>query len=186
MKFFVLLSCIALTILSCGCTNPWMTNTGRSAIEQYLISATIERAVDSAGLMRYSGKKIFFDYNYLAPQVDKPYVQGMLEMELSKVGCIIVAKQEEADIMIQPLCGVPYTELTFAIPEIPLLKRFKRMAYGHFAFNVFNAKDRTPLATITNINSSAQYNNWVVMLVPFTSHNMDMKDTKDTDTVYEF
>ena len=22
MKFFVLLSCIALTILSCGCTNP--------------------------------------------------------------------------------------------------------------------------------------------------------------------
>ena len=70
-------------------------------------------------------------------------------MELSKVGCIIVAKQEEADIMIQPLCGVlatdhdswmigtpplpipvPYTELTFAIPEIPLLKRFKRMAYG--------------------------------------------------------
>ena len=58
----------------------------------------------------------------------------MLEMELSKVGCIIVAKQEEADIMIQPLCGVlatdhdswmigtpplpipvPYTELTFAI-----------------------------------------------------------------------
>ena len=205
MKFFVLLSCIALTILSCGCTNPWMTNTGRSAIEQYLISATIEQAVDSAGLMRYSGKKIFFDYNYLAPQVDKPYVQGMLEMELSKVGCIIVAKQEEADIMIQPLCGVlatdndswmigtpplpipvPYTELTFAIPEIPLLKRFKRMAYGHFAFNVFNAKDRTPLATITNINSSAQYNNWVVMLVPFTSHNMDMKDTKDTDTVYEF
>ena len=110
MKFFVLLSCIALTILSCGCTNPWMTNTGRSAIEQYLISATIERAVDSAGLMRYSGKKIFFDYNYLAPQVDKPYVQGMLEMELSKVGCIIVAKQEEADIMIQPLCGVLATD----------------------------------------------------------------------------
>ena len=205
VRFYMLLFCIALTVIGSGCTTPWVTNTQRSAVEQYLIATTVERAVANAGLGKFAGKKVFLDYGYLAPQVDKAYVQGMLEMELSKAGCVIVAKQELAEIMIQPLCGVlatdhdswiigtpslpipvPYTDLTFAVPEIPLLKRVKRMAYGHFAFNVFNAGDRAPIATVSNINSSAQYNNWVVLLVPFTSHNMDMKDTVNASTVYEF
>ena len=205
VRFYMLLFCIALTVIGSGCTTPWVTNTQRSAVEQYLIATTVERAVANAGLWKFAGKKVFLDYGYLAPQVDKAYVQGMLEMELSKAGCVIVAKQELAEIMIQPLCGVlatdhdswiigtpslpipvPYTDLTFAVPEIPLLKRVKRMAYGHFAFNVFNAGDRAPIATVSNINSSAQYNNWVVLLVPFTSHNMDMKDTVNASTVYEF
>ena len=205
MKFFCLLSCIVFTILNCGCTNPWMTNTGRSAIEQYLLATTIERVVENAGLLKYAGKKVYLDYNYLNPQVDKAYVQGMLEMELTKISCLIVAKQEEADIMIQPLTGVlatdydswmigtpplpipvPYTQLTFAIPEIPLFKKFTRKAYGHFAFNIFQAKDRKPIETISGINASARYNNWVVLLIPFTSHNMNMKDTKEVESSYEF
>ena len=205
MKRFILLLNIVAILLFCGCSNPWVTNTQRSAIEQYLIATTIERALGNSGLKKYAGRKIFLDYTYLAPQVDKPYVQGILELELSKAGCVIVAKREEADLMIQPLCGVlatdhnswiigtpslpipvPYTDLTFAVPEIPLFKRVKRIAYGHFAFNIFHAKDRTPLATIPKINASAQYNNWVILLVPFTSHNMDMNDTVESDTKYEF
>ena len=205
VRFCILLFCIALAVFGSACTTPWVTNTQRSAVEQYLIATTVERAVANSGLGKFAGKKVFLDYSYLTPQVDKTYVQGMLEMELSKTGCVIVAKQELAEIMIQPLCGVlatdhdswiigtpslpipvPYTDLTFAVPEIPLLKRVKRMAYGHFAFNVFNARDRVPVATIPKVNSSAQYNNWVILLVPFTSHNMDMKDTVDAVTVYEF
>lgn len=205
MKRFILLTCINAGLLVCGCSSPWITNTPRSAIEQYLIATTVERAVGNSGLKKYAGRKIFLDYTYLAPQVDKPYVQGMIELELAKAGCVVVSKQEGADLMIQPLCGVlatdnnswiigtpplpipvPYTDLTFAIPEIPLFKRVKRIAYGHFAFNIFHAKDRVPLATIPKINASAQYNNWVILLVPFTSHNMDMNDTVEADTTYEF
>ena len=205
MKYSIFFLGIAFAVLCSGCSNPWMTNTGRSAVEQYLISTTIERAVSNAGLAQFAGKKIFMDYNYLAPQVDKLYVQGILEMELSKAHCIIAAKQEEADIMIQPLCGVlatdydswiigtpslpipvPYTDLTFAVPEIPLLKRTKRMAYAHFAFNVFDAKNRAPLTSISNINASAQYNNWIILLIPFNSHNMNMEDTREVPNIYEF
>ena len=199
MKILCLLPVVAAAVLLCGCTEPWITNTARSAVEQYLVASTIERAVENSGLMKYAGKKVFMEYTYLAPQVDKPYVQGLLELELSKVACKIVAKQEEADIMIQPLCGVlatdhssfmigtptlpipiPYMNIQFAIPEIPIFKRTKRVAFGRFAFNVFQAKDRQPIETITYIKSSAVYNNWIVLLFPFVTHDMDMHDTKET------
>ena len=206
MKISVVLFSFALTVfLLTGCSNPWITNTKRSAVEQFLLSYTIERGMSNAGLTKYAGRKVFMDYTYLDPQTDKAYVQGVLEMELARMTCTVVPKREEADIILQPLCGVlatdhnsfligtpplpipvPYTELTFAVPEIPLIKKTSRMAYGRFGFNVFDAKTRKPLETILGINSSARYNNWVVFFVPFKTHNMNMKDTTSVETVYEF
>ena len=104
MKRAILFAAVAVSILLTGCTAPWVTNTARSAVEQYMLAITIERISENAGLEKYKGKKIFFDYNYLATQNDKEYVKGRLEMIVSKNDCLIVAKQEEADIMIQPLC----------------------------------------------------------------------------------
>ena len=93
MKKVILFAAVAVSLLLTGCTAPWVTNTARSAIEQYMLAMTIERMTENAGLERYKGKKIFFDYNYLAPQTDKEYVKGRLELIVSKNNCLIVAKQ---------------------------------------------------------------------------------------------
>ena len=62
-------------------------------------------------------------------------------MIVSKYDCVIVAKQADAEVMIQPLCGVlatdhdsfligtpalpipvPYCDINIVIPEIPIFK----------------------------------------------------------------
>ena len=196
MKKTFLFAAMAVSLLITGCTSPWVTNTARSAIEQYLLAITIERMTEHSGLERYKGKKVFFDYTYFAPQTDKDYAKGRLEMIVSKNDCLIVAKQDQADIMIQPLCGVlatdhdtfffgipplpipvPYCSLNIVIPEIPILKLYNRRAYGRLAFNVFDAKTRKCIDTIPFINSSAYYKNWVILLVPFKTHNFPMDDS---------
>ena len=194
----------SILLLLCGCANPWVTNTKRSAVEQYLLAHTIEQVTEQAGLSKYAGKKIFFDYSYLATQDDKQYLQGRLEMEIARVRGTIVPKREEADIMIQPLCGVlatdhntfligsptlplpvPYTDLNIIIPEIPIFKMYERSAYGRLAFNIFEAKTRKPVECIPMINASSHYKNWVVMLVPFKTSTLPMDDTKKADTRIE-
>ena len=199
-KILIFAVVFAITMIFSGCSAPRITNTGRSAIEQYLLAVTIERLTEHSGLDKYAGKKIYFDYTYLAPQVDKPYLQGRLEMMVSKANCEIVAKQADADVMIQPLCGVlatdnntilfgtpqfpiplPQTDLNIVIPEIPIFKVYDRVAYGRLSFNIFDAKTRKPQETNNAIKASTSYKNWIICLIPFRTHNFDMKDTKDTD-----
>ena len=205
MKRAILFAAMAVSLLVTGCSAPWVTNTARSAIEQYLLATTIERMTIHAGLDKYKGKKIFFDYGYLAPQTDKDYVKGRLEMIVSKNNCLIVAKQADADVMIQPLCGVlatdhdtfligtpplpvpvPYCDLNIVIPEIPIFKRYNRRAYGRMAFNVFDAKTRKCLETIPFVNASAYQNNWIVLLIPFKSRDFSMDDAHKHKYEFDF
>ena len=205
MKRAILFAAMAVSLLVTGCSAPWVTNTARSAVEQYLLAMTIERMTDHAGLEKYKGKKIFFDYGYLAPQTDKDYVKGRLEMIVSKNNCLIVAKQADADVMIQPLCGVlatdhdtfligtpplpvpvPYCDLNIVIPEIPIFKRYNRRAYGRMAFNVFDAKTRKCLETIPFVNASAYQNNWIVLLIPFKSRDFSMDDAHKYGYEFDF
>ncbi len=205
MKKAILFVAVAVSLLITGCTAPWITNTARSAVEQYLLAITIERMTEHAGLERYKGKKIFFDYSYLVTQTDKEYVKGRLEMIVSKYHCLIVAKQADADIMIQPLCGVlatdhdvfligtpvlpipvPYCSLNVVIPEIPIFKIQNRRAYGRMAFNVFDAKTRQCLDTIPFVNASSYFKNWIILLIPFKTHNFSMDDAQKTGIEFDF
>ncbi|MBR2906341.1 MAG: hypothetical protein IKC08_10625 [Lentisphaeria bacterium] len=187
---------VCITIILTGCQDPWITDTKRNAIEQYMLATVIERITEKADFKPYAKKKVYMDYTFLAPQTDKEYIQGRLEMELARKQCIVVSKREEADIMIRPIVGVlatdhkrfligtpplpipmPSTSVEFAIPEVAFFKRFQRIAYGRMSFTIFNAKTLEPLKVIPYINSSAQYNNFAILLIPFSLNDMDMKDT---------
>lgn len=204
MKKVFLFAAAAVTLLIAGCSSPRVTDTKRSAVEQYLLAVTIERLSAHAGLEKYAGKKVYFDYSYLVTQDDKQYLQGRLEMIMARANSVVVAKQADADIMIQPLCGVlatdydtillgtpslpvpvPQTDLSIVIPEIPIFKLYNRRAYGRMAFNIFDAKTRKPLDTIPMINASTYFKNWVVLLIPFKTYNFNMRDTKDTDIIFD-
>ena len=204
MKKAFLFAAAAVTLLIAGCSSPRVTDTKRSAVEQYLLAVTIERLSAHAGLEKYAGKKVYFDYSYLVTQDDKQYLQGRLEMIMARANSVVVAKQADADIMIQPLCGVlatdydtillgtpalpvpvPQTDLSIVIPEIPIFKLYNRRAYGRLAFNIFDAKTRKPLDTIPMINASTYFKNWIILLIPFKTYNFNMRDTKDTDIIFD-
>lgn len=187
---------VCVTIILTGCQDPWITDTKRNAIEQYMLATVIERITEKADFKPYAKKKVYMDYTYLAPQTDKEYIQGRLEMELARKQCVVVGKREEADIMIRPIVGVlatdhkrfligtpplpvpiPDTTLSVVVPEIAVFKRIHRIAYGRMSFTIFDAKTLEPLKVIPYINSSAQYNNFAILLIPFSLNDMDMKDT---------
>lgn len=188
----------------CGCSSPRITETGRSAVEQFLLSTVIERGVQSADFKEFAGKKIAVEYDYLAPQVDKPYVQGIFEMHLAATGMIVTRNAKEADLIVQILCGVlatdtnkiligtptlpipiPDTSISVAIPEIPLFQKLTRSGYGRFAFNILDAKDRKPVKTIPGINASTYYTNWTILLIPFRSHDMPLNIQNDAETSFD-
>ena len=204
MKKVLFFAAAAVTLLIAGCSSPRVTDTKRSAVEQYLLAVTIERLSAHAGLEKYAGKKVYFDYSYLVTQDDKQYLQGRLEMIMARANSVVVARQADADIMIQPLCGVlatdydtillgtpalpvpvPQTDLSIVIPEIPIFKLYNRRAYGRMAFNIFDAKTRKPLDTIPMINASTYFKNWIILLIPFKTYNFNMRDTKDTDIIFD-
>ena len=195
-RLFVYIAAVfTITVLS-GCQDPWITDTKRNAIEQYMLATVIERITEKADFKPCTGKKVYMDYSMLAPQTDKEYIQGRLEMELARQNCIIAGKREEADIVIRPLVGVlatdhkrfligtpplpvpiPDTTLSVVVPEVPIFKRVHRIAYGRMSFTIFDAKTLKPLRVIPYINSSAQYNNFAILLIPFSLNDMDMKDS---------
>lgn len=205
MKKMIFFCSLLSLVLLTACSSPWMTNTPRSAIEQYLISTTVDRCFAYTNYMNYSNKKAYMDYAYFAPQVDKPYAQGIIEGRLSSFGIVIVKKPEESDIIVQPICGVlgtdhdkfligtptlpiplPDTGMTFAIPEIPLFSKITRKAYGKFSVYIFNSKDRKPLEAIEGVRSSATYINWIILLIPFKTHDIDMGNSIEGHTNFDF
>ena len=191
-------------VLACGCSSPRTSDTGRTAVEQFLLSTVVENGIGFADFKPYAGKKIFIEYDYLAPQTDKPYVQGIFEMHLASAGMIVTRNAKEADLIVQILCGVlatdtnkiligtptlpipiPDTSISVAIPEIPLFKKLTRSGYGRFSFNILDAKDRKPVKTIPGINASTYYTNWTILLIPFRSHDMPLDIQNDAETSFD-
>ena len=205
MKYFlksipVMLALAAAFVFS-GCTSPRITETGRSAVEQMLLSGVVDLGIGRADFTEFAGKKAFVEYDYLAPQVDKPYVQGIFEMHLAKNGLIVTRDAKQADLIVQILCGVlatdsntiligtptlpiplPDTSISVAIPEIPLFKRLTRSGYGRFSFNILEASTRKPVKAITGIETRSSYTNWTILLVPLRTHDMPLNIREGTET----
>ena len=195
----------ATAVLFGGCSDPLISNTARTAVEQFLLSDCIEQATDQMKFSSYRGKKAFMDYAYLAPQVDKAVVQGMVERRLAECGVVVVADKKAADIIIQVVCPVlatdqskfligtpslpipvPDTSVQIVIPEIPLFLKLTRKGFGQFSVNILKAADATPIEIQKGINTRAEFVNWALLLFPWTSHNMELKETvPNDDTEYQ-
>jgi hypothetical protein len=199
-KFIPAILCgiVTMLVLS-GCNSPRITETGRSAVEQLLLSGVVDLGLGRADFTAFAGKKAFVEYDYLAPQVDKPYVQGVFEKQLARNGVIVIRDAKDADILVQIVCGtlatdttkftiglpqlpipVPDTSISIAIPEMSLYQKLTRSGYGKFGFSVLDGKTRKPVKVMPNILARTSYTNWVFFLIPFKSHDMQL-DIKEAD-----
>lgn len=203
-KYFIMITAVLTLFLFCSCSAPRISETGRTAVEQFLISTVIESGISHADFTPYKDKKLFIEYDYLAPQVDKPYIQGYFEMHLAEQGVIVSRDAKDADYLVQILCGVlatdtnkltigtpmlpipiPDTSLNVAIPEVPLLQKLTRTGYSRFAFNILEAKTRKPIQVIKGIETSTQHTNWTILLIPFKSHDMPLKIRSGAETSFD-
>jgi hypothetical protein len=192
MKNWILIMAAIAAFAITGCTEPSITNTGRNAVQELLLSCAVERGLDQMDFRPLNGKKVVVDYVYLAPQAHKEYFQACAETCLYTSGATIVGKAEEADYIVRLYVGalatesthwnigtptlpvpIPDTSLNIAIPELSLVKRITRNGVARFSALVLDAKTKKPFLVYREVNAVSQYNNWIVFFfIPF--HSCDM------------
>ena len=204
MRKFMWLAALGLAFGMTGCIEPRITNTGRSAVEQNLISHAVERAVDNMSFSAYAGKKAVLDFAKLAPQCDKDYVTAVIETHLALSGIKIVEKADDADIKIRFVCGVlatdnttlnigtpaipvplPNTNINFGIPELSIFKRVARTGSCRMSAVITDAKTGKVLDAFRGVQSRTFYNYWIAfMIFPYVLRDVDVAD--EGTTIFEF
>ena len=186
---------ILIALFVSGCSVPRVSNTARTAVEQQLLSTVIERCIRLADFSDYRGKKVYMDYTYLDTQTDKIYIQGFLQHYLAEQGIQYVSDIDTSEYIIQPTSGVLATDqrriligtpplpiplpelgISLVVPEVALFSKQTRVAYARFSFNIMRTEGRVPDRSITGINTSAEYCDWIILLYPFVSHNLPHPD----------
>ncbi|MEN9361312.1 MAG: hypothetical protein RL095_2847 [Verrucomicrobiota bacterium] len=159
MKLSVEITALAavLALGASSCMTPELTKTGRSGVEQLLISTSADRASAKAALPDFTGKKVAIDVSNL-DAVDKPYVVLAVEAAVAKKGATLVAKAEEADLVVaiasgalatdqdSYLIGIPAIPIpipgagTVSTPELALLKKQTQTGVAKFAASIREVK----------------------------------------------
>ena len=196
-KVFVSIICCAAAVcfLVSGCADPRITNTGRNAVEQLLLTNAVDRSVSKLDFRMLAGEKIRIDYSNLAPQTEKNYVQAILEARVAAAGAIIALKADEAKYVLRPVCAtlatedskimfgtpqlpvpIPDMSLSLVIPELPLFKRINRYGHCKLAVEILEAKTNKQARVVGPAISSSIYTNWVICFIPVVTRDFEMGD----------
>ena len=112
----------ACAVLLSGCATTKESDTARTGIEQLLVSSAVDAALDKVDFRPIRGAKVQLEEKYL-DCVDKNYVIVSLEQRLLANGVTLVAKPEEADVIMHVTSGGVGTdrqEKYFGVSQIPL------------------------------------------------------------------
>lgn len=151
--------CLMLTLLiSCGCTSMKTTNTARSSVEQMLVSNAVDQSLDKVDFHPFSGHKVFLEEKYI-DCVDKAYVIGSIRHRLLHVGCKLVDKVDDAEIVLEPrsgsvgttnsdsYVGIPEIALPgmLTLPEVRIATRTQQIGVAKIGIAAYDAKTRAAL-----------------------------------------
>ncbi len=109
---------VSLHLLVSGCTTTGTSNTARTGMEQLLISNAVDQALSKYNFQGLAGAKVFIDNQYLEG-VDKGYILGSLRDRALQHGVRLVAKAEEADIVMEVRSGGVGTDSTETYVGMP-------------------------------------------------------------------
>ncbi|MFN0196179.1 MAG: DUF6655 family protein [Planctomycetaceae bacterium] len=144
----------------------------REATSQLLVSDSVDRAVAAIDFSELSGKKVYFDTEFLKPVkeigfVNSPYVIGSIRQQMIASGCLLQDKKDDAELIVEGrigalgtdqhevIYGVPANNLLNAasnvvttlpplptVPEISLAKKDDQMAAAKIALIAYDQKTR--------------------------------------------
>lgn len=143
LKLLPLLTLMSLaTVVQVGCSTRRVTTTGRTAVEQLLLSTAVDKALEKLDLPMVKGKKIFLDFSNLKA-TDGEYLQVALRAKMAREGSILAGAADGADYVIEVASGamamedtslligmpaLPMPQSPVALPEVPLYKTVEQTA----------------------------------------------------------
>lgn len=159
-----------------GCTSARTTNTARTAREQLLISNAVDRSLAKIDFAPFQGSKIYVEEKYL-DCVDKGYIIGSVRHRAMVNGASLVAKAEEADIVLEIRSGVVGTDTAdsfvgtpeivlpgmLTLPEVRLISRNNQSAMAKIGLVAYDAKSHQLLGDGGVSSSLSRDNNWYVL-----------------------
>jgi hypothetical protein len=144
-----------LALVSTGCATTKTSNTARTGNEQILISSAIDRAMSNVRFNEFANYKVFVDETFLAGSVDKGYLVGEIRHKVLEGGGLLVAKAEDADVVLEPRSGGVGTDseesfigipaigmpgLPIELPEIKIAQRSTQMGTAKIGLVAYDAK----------------------------------------------
>ena len=157
--FKAVLALVSLAYLGSGCANLRVTDPARTATEQFLLSQAAVEAVAPLSFEVLYGRKVFIDAGYFAP-AEKDFLLGEIRAKLLSTGVQVVAKREEAQIIVEvrsggvgidryeSLLGIPALMApsaatsaasgtpmaTLITPELAISKKIKQVAFASVSY----------------------------------------------------
>jgi hypothetical protein len=173
LTWAVLATIVPLT----GCATRKQSDTARTGVEQLLISTAVDRALDKVDYKPISGAKVFVEEKYL-DCVDKNYVFVALHQRLLRNNCTLVAKAEDADVIMEVTSGgvgTDRTDLFVGVTEIPLpppspisiprmsvYNRTRAIGTAKIGLVAYDAKTKLPRIN-TDPLARSDYKAWTVL-----------------------
>jgi hypothetical protein len=180
-----LLSVAGLGLGGCAMTP---TATARSAIEQRLLSRSLERAIAQIDVEPFKGKRVFLDLAALT--ADQTYARTYVASELRQRGVHVVSDASESEVRIQVVApglgvdqgetffGVPATAvplLSIPIPEIALFKWTRHRGLTEVKFYAYDSKDSRPFEVAPRAIGHSRYSQFIILLIiRFTTDDLDV------------
>jgi hypothetical protein len=96
--------CLCGAIFLAGCTSIKTTDPARAATEQLLLSTAADKALQSADLAMFAGRKVFLDATYF-DAYDSKYVVGTIRDALGRAGALLQENLTNSDIVIEARSG---------------------------------------------------------------------------------
>ncbi|MCA8989533.1 MAG: hypothetical protein KDA78_17935 [Planctomycetaceae bacterium] len=149
-----------LALLLTGCTSTSTTNTPRSAKEQMLVSNAVDQALNKVDFTPFSNRSVYLEEKYV-DCVDKTYVISSIRHRLLNANATLVAKPEEADLIVEPrsgavgthsqdaFLGIPEIVLPgmLTLPETRLVERKNQMGIAKIGLVAYDAKTKKGLGS---------------------------------------
>ncbi|MCC7421342.1 MAG: hypothetical protein IT428_13745 [Planctomycetaceae bacterium] len=183
---------------SLGCTSSKMTHTARTGVEQMLVSNAVDQALDKTDFSPFSGQNVYIEEKYMEC-VDKQYILGSIRHRTLKAGANLVAKPEEADVVIEPRSGSVGTDskdtfvgmpslqipgpLPISIPEIRLFSRTTQFGTAKLGMVAYDAKSKQVLGEGGVSIARADDSNWSAFgLGPYQNGSLRRELSRGTNT----
>ncbi len=175
MPRFHLFMCGFITFGLLGCAQTKTSNTARTATEQLLISNAVDQALDKIDFRAFAGHTVFLDDKYV-DCTDKQYVISSVRHRILHQGAILVAKPEEAEVLVEMRTGVVGTDIAdsflgipevtlpgmLTLPEVRVLTRQVQTGTAKLGIVAVDAKTKQVLGEGGMTLAQSDNNNWFV------------------------
>lgn len=121
-----------------GCATIRVTDPGRTATEQFLMSTALTEAIDSLSADALRDREVFIDATYLRglPEQEVSFLLGEVRSRMLLAGVRLVEQREQAQIIVEPRSagvGIDRTEFLIGIPAIYITGAATTTAAGNSA-----------------------------------------------------